>query len=176
MTRALLFMAFVGTVVLANVVTSHWGLIAAGFGLLVPAGTYSAGLALGLRDVLHDAAGVRWVLAAIVSGAVLSFVVADARIALASGVAFLLSETTDLLVYAPLRRKRRRLALLTSNAAGAVADTLLFLSLAGFGLTAEAIGGQLLVKAVWCSLAVLAVREVVRRRAVLRQPVLSEGA
>ncbi len=176
MTRALLFAAFVGTVVLANVVTSHWGLIAAGFGLLVPAGTYSAGLALGLRDGLQDRCGVRWVLGAIAFGAGLSFVLADYRIALASGVAFLVSEIADLSIYTPLRRAGRRRAVLASNATGAVVDTVIFLSIAGFPLTFESVGGQVLVKAVWCSLAVLAVREVVRRRAVLRQPVLSEGA
>jgi uncharacterized PurR-regulated membrane protein YhhQ (DUF165 family) len=108
MTRALLFLAFVGTVVLANVVTSNWGLVAAGFGLLVPAGTYCAGLALGLRDALQDRAGVPWVLSAIALGALLSFVLTDYRVALASGVAFVIAELADLGVYTPLRVERRR--------------------------------------------------------------------
>src|SRR3954466_9089323 len=56
--------AYIGSIFLANYLTQNHGLIAAGFGLLVPAGTYSAGLALGLRDALQDQAGVRWVLAA----------------------------------------------------------------------------------------------------------------
>lgn len=168
-TRVLLFVSFVGTVVLANVVTSYWGLVAAGFGLLVPAGTYCAGLALGLRDALQDRAGVLWVLAAIVSGAGLSFVLADYRIAAASGVAFLLSELADLGVYTPLRRAGWRRAVLASNAIGAVVDTLIFLSLAGFPLTAEVVAGQLLVKAVWVTGSFLLVAEGVRRLVVLRE-------
>lgn len=73
--------AFVGSVVVANVVTSRFGLIPAGFGLLVPAGTYAAGLALGLRDALQEAAGLRAVFAAIVVGAVVSALLGDGRIA-----------------------------------------------------------------------------------------------
>jgi uncharacterized PurR-regulated membrane protein YhhQ (DUF165 family) len=169
-------MAFVGTVVLANVVTTHWGLVAAGFGLLVPAGTYSAGLALGLRDGLQDRCGVRWVLAAIVLGAGLSFVLADHRIALASGIAFLVSEIADLSIYTPLRRTGRRRAVLASNAAGAVVDTLMFLAIVGFPLTFESVGGQILVKAVWCTTGYLVVREVVQRRAISRQRLQSRGA
>lgn len=134
----------------------------AGFGLLVPAGTYLAGLALGVRDGLHEAGGVRWVLAAVAAGAALSFVVADPRIALASAVAFAVAEVLDLAVYAPLRRRRARLAIVASNAVGAVADTVLFLTASGFGLSWAAVGGQLLVKAVWCTGAVLLAREVWR--------------
>lgn len=170
-----LFVSFVGTVLLANWVTTRFGLVPAGFGLMVVSGTYAAGLALGLRDALHEASGVRWVLAAITVGAGLSFVVADARIALASGMAFLLSELADLAVYAPLRKRRWRTAVLASNAVGAVVDTLLFLSLAGFPLTQQAIGGQLLVKAIWVTGSFLLVVEVVRR-ALPRQRLQPEGA
>lgn len=176
MTRAVLFLSFVGTVVLANVITSHWGLVSAGFGLLVPAGTYSAGLALGLRDALHERAGVPWVLPAIVLGAGLSIVLADYRIAVASGAAFLLSEVADLAVYTPLRERGWRRAVLASNAVGAVVDTLMFLWLAGFPLTTQAVGGQLLVKAVWVTWSFLLVSEVVRRFALSRQRLQPEGA
>jgi queuosine precursor transporter len=171
----LLAVGFVGSVLLANVLTTHYGLVPAGFGLLVPAGTYAAGLCLGLRDELHEAGGVRWVLAAITAGAVLSVLLADARIALASGAAFLLAELVDLAVYTPLRRAGRRRAVVISNAVGAVVDTLVFLALAGFPLTGQSVGGQLLVKAVWATAAVLLAAEVVRR-AVLRHPVRTEGA
>lgn len=175
MTRVLLILSFVGTVVLANVVTSNWGLVSAGFGLLVPAGTYCAGLALGLRDALQERAGVRWALLAVAVGAGLSFELADYRIALASGVAFLLSEVADLAVYTPLRRKGWRRAVLASNAVGAVVDTLIFLWLAGFPLTTTAVGGQLLVKAVWVTASFLAVAEVVRRALPRQRGMIVEG-
>lgn len=175
MTRTLIFLGYISTVVLANWLTSRYGLVAAGFALLVPAGTYAAGLALGLRDVLQDRAGLRWVLAAVGVGTALSFLAGDARIAAASGIAFLLAELADLAVYTPIRRKGWRRAMVTSNAVGSVLDTLLFLTIAGFPITAASVGGQVLVKAVWCTAAVLAVREVARR-AVSRQRQLAEGA
>jgi uncharacterized PurR-regulated membrane protein YhhQ (DUF165 family) len=171
----LLGTGYVSTVVLANWLTSSFGLVAAGFALLVPAGTYAAGLALGLRDVLQDAAGVRWVLAAIAIGTALSFVVADPFIAVASGTAFLVAELADLAVYTPLRRRGWRRALVASNVVGSAVDTLLFLWIAGFPITGQSVAGQLVVKAVWCTAAVLLVREVARR-AVPREPVVRGGA
>lgn len=176
MSRYLITLGYVGTVVLANWVTSRYGLVTAGFGLLVPAGTYAAGLALGLRDTLQDAAGVRRVLAAIGIGTAVSFLAGDARIAAASGVAFLLAELADLAVYTPLRRKGWRRAVLASNAVGAVLDTLLFLSIAGFPVTVQSVAGQVLVKAVWCTAAYVAFREVRERRALSRERLLAEGA
>lgn len=174
MYRALILgIAYVTTVVAANWLTSHFGLIAAGFALLVPAGTYTAGLALGLRDLLQDTAGVRWVLAAIGAGTAVSFAVAAPFIATASGIAFLLAELVDLAVYTPLRRNGWRRALIASNAVGATVDTLLFLAIAGFPITWHSVAGQLVVKAVWCTGAVLAVREVARR--VPRQRILTRS-
>lgn len=167
--------AYVSTVVLANWLTSHFGLVAAGFALLVPAGTYAAGLALGLRDGLQDVGGIRWVLAGIGVGTAVSFAVADPFIAAASGAAFLVAELADLAVYTPLRRRGWRRALVASNAVGSVVDTLLFLWLAGFPVTGQSVAGQLLVKAVWCTVAVLVVREVARR-ALSRQRQFRVGA
>lgn len=165
---ALVAAALIGSVVLANVVTSRFGLIPAGFGLMVPAGTYAAGLALGLRDALHQLGGVRWVLGAIAAGVGVSALVGDGRIALASAVAFGLAELVDLLVYLPLRRRGWRRAVVASNVVGALVDSALFLVVAGFPLTWEAVAGQVLVKAVWLTLLGLAVGEVVTR--VRREP------
>jgi len=159
--------AYVGTVLLANVVTSQFGLVAAGFGLLVPAGTYTAALALSLRDAVQEFAGRSWVWIGIAAGTVLSVLVADGRIALASGAAFALSEFLDMMVYSRLRERSWRLALVSSNAVGSVADTVLFLWLSGFGLTATAVGGQILVKAVWVTGVCLLLGEVMRRIVVV---------
>lgn len=157
--------ALLGSVLLANLLTTYYGLVPAGFGLMVTAGTYAAGLSLGLRDALHTTGGVRWVLAAIAGGIVLSALLGDGRIALASAVAFGVAEMADLAVYTPLRRRNWRVAVAASNAVGALVDTLLFLSIAGFPITAELVGGQLLVKAVWCTALALVVGEgIVRAR------------
>lgn len=189
------FVALIGTVVLANVLSARYGLVPAGFGLMVSAGTYAAGLALGLRDLLDRAGGLRWVFAAIAVGVVASAVLADGRIALASAAAFALGELADLAVWRRLRRPHPaprpvrmdssghgaygprpasrardwRPALVASNAVGALVDTLVFLPLAGFPVTAESVGGQFLVKAVWMTMLALAVGELVTRTA--RRPV-----
>jgi IclR family acetate operon transcriptional repressor len=64
-------------------------------------------------------------------------------------------------------------AVLASNAAGAVLDTLTFLWLAGFPVTGQAVGGQLAGKLLWATLLpVLAVTGVRRwRRAVPRDAI-----
>lgn len=167
--------ALICCIALANWLTSHLGLVAAGFGLLVTAGTFTAGLALAFRDVLHEAGGIRWVLATIAAGCGLSLLLADGRIALASPAAFALAELLDLAVYAPLRRRHWRTAVAASNAVGAVVDTLVFLAIAGFPITAATVGGQILVKAVYVTAAFLLVAEVVRR-AVPRERLVAAGA
>jgi uncharacterized PurR-regulated membrane protein YhhQ (DUF165 family) len=97
------------------------------------------------------------------------------QLALASGVAFLVSELADMAVYTPLRRKGWARAVAASNAVGATVDTLLFLTLAGFPVTWQSVLGQLAGKVLWATLVpVLAV--LVVRRVVFRQPVHAEGA
>lgn len=176
--RALIFaVAYVGTVVAANVLTSNLGLVAAGFGLLVPAGTYTAGLALGVRDDLQEFGGIRWTLAAIAIGTVLSYLFGDGRVALASGLAFLVSELADLGVYTPLRNRGRLIAaIVASNLIGAVIDTMLFLPLSGLLWNAISVTGQLLVKFAYCTSVYLAVRWAVRRVPLVREPLHTEGA
>lgn len=83
--------AFLGCIVAANYVTQHYGLIY-GVGGSVTAGTYFAGATFTLRDAIHEWAGRGAVIALIVIGAALSWFVAP-MFAVASGVAFLVSET-----------------------------------------------------------------------------------
>lgn len=173
---ALAATAFVSTLVLANWLTSSLGFVPVGFGFTATAGTFAAGFALALRDLTQDTLGRRGVLAVIVAGAALSFVIADPFVAVASAVAFLLSELADFAVYSPLRRRSRlgdrrwASAVLASNAVGAVVDTVVFLGIA-FGAAAilPAMAGQLVGKS-WATLAYLVIGWAVSR-AVLRQPV-----
>jgi uncharacterized PurR-regulated membrane protein YhhQ (DUF165 family) len=149
------------TIILANWLTTEYGFVAVGFGLTATAGTYAAGLALGLRDVLQDNSGRFTVLAVILLGGGLSYLVADPFIALASAVAFTASELLDWAVYTPLRGKatsgssRWSGAVLASNLLGAVLDTALFVGIA-FGAAAiqGAMLGQLVGKG-WASLAII---------------------
>jgi uncharacterized PurR-regulated membrane protein YhhQ (DUF165 family) len=168
-----------GTILAANAATAHLGFIPVGFGLTATAGTLAAGLALGLRDIVQDTLGRRAVVALILVGAALSWWVAPA-LAVASAVAFLVSELADFAVYTPLRGRaamggrRWAGAVAASNVVGAVVDTVLFgIAFGTAAITPAALAGQLLGKG-WATLAlVLAVpliREVARR-AVPRDPI-----
>lgn len=156
---------YVTAIVMANVVTARYGMVPVWWGLLATAGTYAAGAALLLRDAVQEAAGRVAVLAAIVAGAAISWAMSTPTLAVASGVAFLVAELADMAVYTPLRRRGWARAVLASNALGAVVDTFLFLALAGFPLTAQTVGGQMVGKLLWATLLpVLAVKAVTSTR------------
>jgi uncharacterized PurR-regulated membrane protein YhhQ (DUF165 family) len=142
---------YVGTVFGANWAIQRFGAVPVGFGLLAPAGVYFAGLAFTLRDFTHEALGRRVVLLAILVGAACSAFVAP-RFALASAVAFLVSELADFAVYTPLRHRNWLGAVALSNTVGLAVDSLLFLGLA-FGSFAF-LPGQIVGKAWMTALAV----------------------
>lgn len=131
-----LLAGYVACVWLANWALERWGIVSIGFGMHGPAGLYFAGLTFGLRDGVQDTLGRKAVIGGIVVGAGLAYLIAPA-FAIASGVAFLVAETADFAVYTPLRQKEWGLAVLASNAVGAVVDSLLFLWLAFDWATAE---------------------------------------
>jgi uncharacterized PurR-regulated membrane protein YhhQ (DUF165 family) len=137
--------AFLACILAANYVTTRFGMVPVGFGLVATAGTYFAGLTFVFRDSLQDAAGKRWTLAAIAAGAVLSFAISSPFIALASAVAFGLAELADLAVYTPLRKRGYVRAAIASNIVGALIDTIIFLWIAGFPI-AQALPGQMVGK------------------------------
>ncbi len=172
MTRALSVLAYLGSIVAANWLTTRYGLVPVGFGLAATAGTYCAGVAFIARDAVQDTAGRGWALATLAVGAVLSWWLSTPALAIASAVAFGLSELADMAVYTPLRRKGYVRAAVTSNVVGAAVDTVVFLQLAGFGLAALTVTGQLVGKA-WITVAVVGL--VVIARALLRKPVNRAG-
>jgi uncharacterized PurR-regulated membrane protein YhhQ (DUF165 family) len=149
---ALWLSLFIGCIFGANWAIATFGFVPVGFGLMAPAGVYFAGLTFTFRDLAHEAVGRRWVIVAIVIGAVISVAVSP-RFALASGIAFLLSELADLSVYSPLRERHWLGAVAASNTVGLVVDSALFLWLA-FG-SLEFLAGQVVGKAWMTALAVL---------------------
>lgn len=161
--------AYITAIWAANWLTTHYGLVHVAPGMVTTAGTFAAGAALLFRDVVQDALGRAWVLTGIAAGAALTYATSPA-LAVASATAFLVAECADMAVYTPLRERGWAPAVLASNTVGAIVDTLLFLTLAGFPVTAATVGGQLVGKLAWATLlpvlAVLAVRQV--RRAVPR--------
>ena len=151
---------YVAVIVLANWAIAAFGLVPVGFGLAAPAGVYFAGLAFTLRDLVQEQLGRRWTVAAILAGAAVSWVISP-QFALASGVAFLVSELADFAVYTPLRRRNWLLAVALSNTVGLVADSGLFLHLA-FG-SLEFVAGQIVGK-LWMTVLAVALLWTVRRR------------
>lgn len=152
--------AYVLAIFGANWAISTFGLVPVGFGLMAPAGVYFAGVSFTLRDATQETLGRKWTVGAILLGAVLSAFLSG-PLALASGVAFLLSELVDFAVYTPLRERSRPLAIALSNTVGAVLDSAIFLWLA-FG-SLDFLPGQVLGKS-WMTLVAILFVLLVRRR------------
>jgi uncharacterized PurR-regulated membrane protein YhhQ (DUF165 family) len=155
---------FVSTVVAANWAVQEFGLVHVGFGLVAPAGVYFAGLAFLLRDLVQRTLGRPWVLAAIAAGGAVSALVSP-RLALASSVAFTVSELADMAVYTRLER-RGITAVVGSNIVGAAVDSALFLQIA-FGSLAFW-EGQMVGK-LWVTVAALPILVLSRRRLALEE-------
>jgi uncharacterized PurR-regulated membrane protein YhhQ (DUF165 family) len=158
--------AFIATVWVANWLVGHVGtptpsgahVVAVGFGLYAPPAVFAVGIAFTLRDTIHRTLGRYWVFAGIVAGAGLSFLISP-TFALASGAAFLVSETADLAVYTPLERKSWLGAVVLSNTVGLFIDSWLFLTIAFGSLTF--FWGQVVGKA-WMTILTIAVIAAVR--------------
>ncbi|MFG2813827.1 VUT family protein [Streptomyces sp. NPDC048410] len=153
--------AYIATIPAANLAVTHFGAVPVGLGYVAPAGVYLVGLALVLRDLAREATGRGAILAAIVTGTLISYLLADPSLAVASAVAFAVAETVDFVVYEPLRRRGLLVAILASNAVGLLVDSLLFLHLA-FG-SFNYLPGQILGKA-WMTFAAVVVLALLRRR------------
>lgn len=166
-TRAgLLFAVYAGTVLLANLLVEHLGVVRYGPGpLIAPAGAFAAGLALTLRDELEETGGRILVAAAIAAGAGLSFLLSTPALATASAVAFAVSELADWLVYDRLRRSGRGRAVIVSGLVGGVVDSAVFLRLAFGPAGMSFLVGQVVAK--WISVAVAGALLTIRRREVL---------
>lgn len=156
---------FLATIVAANLAVQHFGVIPVGFGLLAPAGVLFVGLGFTLRDLTQRAFGTPATIAVIAAGAGLSFLVTTPALAVASAMAFGLSEFADLAVYTPLvNRGREVLAVALSNTVGLIIDSAVFLWLA-FG-SLQFFPGQVVGKA-WMTLPVIAYLWVRSRRQVM---------
>lgn len=160
------FAAYVGTVFAANWAIEHYGVVPVGFGLVAPAAVWFVGLAFTLREAVHETLGRAWVLVAIAVGAACSALVSPA-FAVASGVAFGLSEICDWAVYERLREWNWLVGVALSNTVGLVIDSVVFLWLAFASF--EFLPGQIVGKA-WMSLAAVAVLAVARGRVLPRHP------
>lgn len=156
--KYLFWFMFIGTVFFANWLISNVGIcnngiciIPVGFGLYAPSGVLAIGLGFTLRDLVQKYLGIKWTISAIIIGAVLSYYL-NPFVAVASGVAFLLSETLDLFVYTPLKNRNLTVAVFASNLVGMIVDSFVFLYIAQISM--EYLSGQILGK-FWMTLLVL---------------------
>ena len=99
-------------------------------GVMAPSGVLVVGVALVLRDLLQKQYGPWPVVCAIIAGSALSYVLSSPAVAIASAVAFLVSELTDTWVFSYFLRWRLLAAVVASGIAGAVVDSLVFLTIA----------------------------------------------
>jgi hypothetical protein len=150
----ILIALYIATIPAANWLIGHVGtvcipqgpcLIPVLPGVMAPSGVLMIGAALLLRDLVQRSYGIVWSLACIGVGTALSFLIAPPALAVASGAAFLVSETADFAVYTPLVRRQFVTALIGSCVAGAAIDSALFLWLA-FG-SLDHLLGQVIGKA-----------------------------
>lgn len=125
---------YVGTIILANYLVEHYGIVNVGFGLMAPAGVYCAGAALVLRNIVQRTLGRPISIAAILVGAGISWWISPA-LATASAAAFLFSEFADFSVYTPLENRGWTPAALAGATIGAAIDSAIFLQLAFHDLT-----------------------------------------
>lgn len=175
------FLVYLTAIVASNWLITHVGIPApggthltpVGFGLYAPSGVWAAAVSFPARDLVQRTGG-RWLgIAAILAGAALSWVVSDPRIAAASGLTYLISETADFAVYTPLAQRWFTPAVVASGMVAAVVDSLVFLHLAGLPAGAAAVAGLVLGKA-WVQAAAAPAAWQLRRVApvaVLRHPV-----
>lgn len=119
-------------------------MIPVGFGMTAPSGVLMVGAALVLRDQVQEHLGTQWSLGGILVGAILSYLLADPFIAIASIAAFAVSELVDLGAYTYARKYGRAVAVAASGLVGAILDSMVFLTIA-FGSLAY-IEGQIFGK------------------------------
>lgn len=161
--------AYIASIWLAVVAIDRFGIVEIAPGLMAPAAVYVVGVTLVIRDFLQDALGSRpGMIALIVAGSLVSALV-NPHLAIASGVAFLIAETLDYLVYTPLRERSGRIAgIAVSNAVSIPVDSLIFLSLA-FG-SLSFFWGQVVGKSIATVVALVVIGFITASKRLMTQP------
>lgn len=161
------------SIVAGVVALDVFGIVTLPGGLMAPAAVFVVGVTLILRDLVHEAAGRRVALLAIVAASLLSAVFSW-QFALASGLAFLISETFDLLVYEQVRNRIDSVpaGMLVSNAVSIPVDSVIFLTLA-FG-SLDFFWGQVVGKGIATVIAVAALAAIGTAYSLHQQRKLNE--
>jgi uncharacterized PurR-regulated membrane protein YhhQ (DUF165 family) len=133
----LLGAALLALVLLANWLASAYVVHVPLTPYVAPAGVFCIGGVLVLRDWMQQLGGLVRTMPLVYAAGLLSWLVGDLagwtsleRIAIASVVAFTVSETLEALVFTPVRRRNLTLGVALSATAGNALDSYVFLTLA----------------------------------------------
>lgn len=133
---------FVALVILANWLASKYIVQVPLTDLYAPAGVFCIGAVLVLRDWMQQLRGLLWTMPLVYTAGLASWLIGDLagwtgleKIAIASVVAFTVSETVEAVVFTPLRKRNLTLGVALSATAGNALDSYLFLTLAFGSLT-----------------------------------------
>lgn len=125
------FLGFLATIPTANWWLERFGLWDAPLLGPIPSGLWIIAISFVLRDVAQITLGRRWAWTAIALGTALSWWLASPTLAMASGTAFLISESTDAAIFTPLaNRGRFLLAVTLSGYVAGFVDSALFVRVA----------------------------------------------
>lgn len=131
-----LALTYVGLVILANWLASKY-VVSVGFGYLAPAGVFAIGVVLVLRDWIQQLSGLKATMAMVYIAGVASWVIGNAagwtslqKVALASVIAFTVSETIEAVVFTPIRRRNLSIGVALSGTVGNALDSFVFLAIA----------------------------------------------
>ena len=131
-----LALTYVCLVILANWLASRY-VASVGFGYVAPAGVFAIGAVLVLRDWIQQLAGLRTTMAMVYIAGLASWVVGNAagwtglqRIAVASVVAFTISESAEAIVFTPIRQRNLSIGVCLSSTIGNALDSYVFLAIA----------------------------------------------
>lgn len=125
----LAILAYLAAIVGSNVAFATLGVIPVGFGFMAPVAVFVVGFTFIFRDMVQETYGKKAALAVMAVGLALSLPFAPG-IASASMLAFVASELVDFAAFTLLRRAGFLPALVGSNVASIIVDSLIFLSLA----------------------------------------------
>lgn len=122
--------AYITSIVLVNIAFATLPMIQLPFDQAIPVGTFLVGFIFVIRDYAHRTVG-NMIYPAMLAGVILSYVMADPFVAMASAVAFGASELIDAIVYTYTKRPMRERVLI-SSAASTPIDSAIFLLMLGF--------------------------------------------
>ncbi|USG61741.1 queuosine precursor transporter [Sneathiella marina] len=128
---------FIGVIAMAIVVTASNILVEMPLNDWFTWGAISYPMAFLVTDITNRTLGVRFarevVSVGFIAAVVMSLILADARIALASGTAFLVAQLLDITIFDKLRRQSWWKAPIASSVIASFVDTVIFFSLAFAG-------------------------------------------